>query len=142
MTFRVGQIWILSIFMISLLLQLFLIAVDYGRNAIYPDDLRNLVVRFLAIYSVPLGVVISGIFAKSAPSTQLAPKRAFWVAISLAAVWNLLIVGRTLLFTISATDKVNALVEYVDAVVATSSFLTVAALTYFFTTDQEGKPHE
>jgi len=142
MTFRTAQLWILLIFIASLLLQLFLVAVDYGRNAIYSDDLRNLVVRFLAIYSVPLGVVISGIFAKSAPTEQLAPKRAFWVAVSLAAVWNLLIVGRTLLFTFSSTDAVSALVEYVDAVVATSSFLTVAALTYFFTTAPEGNRHE
>ena len=123
----------------SLVLQLSLVALSYGRSAIYSDDLRDLVVRFLAVYSVPLGAIISGIFGKSASSDLPAPERAFWVAVSLAALWNLLILGRTLLFTFSATDKVSALTEYVDAVVAASSFLTVAALTYFFTTDHEGK---
>lgn len=139
MKFRIAQVWILLIFLASLLVLLSLVAFSYEKQAIYSDDLRDLVVRFLAVYSVPLGVVISGIFGKAATPDRLAPERAFWVAIALALVWNFLILGRTLLFTFSANDRVTALVEYVDAVVGASSFLTVAALTYFFTTDQEGR---
>jgi hypothetical protein len=72
MQFRVAQVWILAIFMTSVVLELCLVGVSFIRGAIYADDLRDLTVRFLAIYSVPLGVVISGIFAKSASSKHRA----------------------------------------------------------------------
>jgi hypothetical protein len=138
MQFRVAQVWILAIFTASLVLELCLVGVSFIRGAIYADDFRDLTVRFLAIYSVPLGVVISGIFAKSASSNHLAPARAFWTAVLLAAVWNALILGRTLLFASSAEDQVTSLVEFVTATAAASSFLTVASLTYFFTVKKGG----
>jgi hypothetical protein len=138
MKFSVAQVWILLVFVTSLLLELVLVGVSYGQNAIYPDDLRNLAARFLAIYSVPLGLIISGIFGKSAAQERLAPARAFWVALALAVVWNLLLLGRTLLFAFAPEDRVGDLVEFVNGVSAAGSFLTVATLTYFFTTDEKG----
>ena len=135
MKFRTAQNWILLIFMASLLLELSLIGLTFGRGAIYPEDLRDITLRFLAIYSVPLSVVISGIFGKSAAPGRNAPIRAFWTAVLLATVWNALILGRTLFFASSADDRVASLVEYVTAIAGASSFLTVASLTYLFTTD-------
>jgi hypothetical protein len=137
MKFSVAQLWILSVFVASLLLELCLVGGSYARNAIYPQDLRDLAIRFLAIYSVPLGLIISGIFAKSDSSERVAPSRAFWTAIALAAIWNALILGRTLLFTFASEDQVSTLVDFISGVAAASSFLTVAALTYFFTTSND-----
>jgi hypothetical protein len=137
MKFSVAQFCILSVFVVSLLLALCLVGFSYGKNAIYAEDLRELTVRFLAIYSVPLGLIVSGIFAKSDSSKGVAPGRAFWTAIALAAIWNALILGRTLLFTFAAEDQVSSLVDFISGVAAASSFLTVAALTYFFTTNRD-----
>jgi len=133
MRFSVAQTWILLAFLTSLLLELLLVAVSFMKLAIYPLDLRDLAVRFLTIYSVPIGVIISGIFGKSPTANQIAPQRAFWTAFALSVIWNALILGRTLLFTFSSEDQVSSLVEYVNSVSAASSFLTVSALTYFFT---------
>jgi hypothetical protein len=135
MRFAVAQTWILVLFLGAFLTELSLVGVSYLRQQVYSPDLLDLAQRFLAIYSIPLGVIISGIFAKSASGDRVAPKTAFWIAIALAAVWNLLILVRTLLFTFSAEDRVGSLLDYVNGVAAASSFLTVAALTYFFTTD-------
>jgi len=137
MKFSVAQLWILSVFVSSLLLELCLTGVSYAKNAIYTQDLRDLAVRFLAIYSVPLGLIISGIFAKSDSSKRVAPNRAFWTAMALAAIWNALILGRTVLFTFAAEDQVSTLLDFITGVAAASSFLTVAALTYFFTTSND-----
>lgn len=133
MKFAVAQIWILAVFVVSLLLELSLVGASLATNAIYPQDLRDLTVRYLAIYAVPLGVIISGTFAKSRSSQRTAPIRAFWAAVVLAAIWNALILGRTLLFTFSSGDQISSLVDFVGGVATASSFLTVAALTYFFT---------
>src|SRR5271169_2037411 len=109
MKFSVAQVRILSVFIASLLVGLSLLGVSFAKNAIYSQDLRDLAVRFLAIYSVPLGVIISGIFAKSDSSDRLAPRLAFWTAIALAVIWNALILGRTLLFTFTSEDQVSSL---------------------------------
>jgi hypothetical protein len=135
----VAQTWILLVFLAALLIELSLVGLSYQRREIYAQDLLDLALRFLVIYSVPLGVIVSGIFAKSASADRVAPKTAFWIAVALAAVWNLLILVRTLLFTFSRDDRVGSLVDYVNGVAAASSFLTVASLTYFFTSDPERK---
>jgi hypothetical protein len=136
MKFRVAQLSILSVFMTCLLVDLTLIAVSYGRNAIYSDNFKDLSVRFLVIYSIPLGITISGILGKGISAARMAPKGAFWVAVALAIAWNVPILARTIMFTFSADDRVASLTDYIDAVASAGSFLTASALTYFFAAEQ------
>jgi hypothetical protein len=130
---------ILLVFVLSLLAVLSLVSVSYARKAIYSQDLRDLVVRFLAIYSIPLGVIIPGIFGKVSSRGRLAPPRAFWTAVALALIWNLLLMGRTVFFTFAAEDQVSSLLDFINTVATASSFLTVGALSYFFASDPDEK---
>jgi hypothetical protein len=130
---------ILLVFVISLLALLCLASISYAQRSIYSSDLRDLVLRFLAIYSVPLGVIIPGIFGKASSGKHLGPRRAFWTAIALALIWNLLIIGRTALFTFASEDRVSSLLDFINTVATASSFLTVGALSYFFASDQGEK---
>ena len=130
---------ILLVFVLSLLAVLALVSISYAQRAIYSSDLRDVVVRFLAIYSIPLGVIIPGMFGRASSGKRLAPRRAFWTALALALIWNLLIIGRTVFFTFATEDQVSSLLDFINTVATASSFLTVGALSYFFATDQGEK---
>ena len=60
MRFAVAQTWILVVFLATFLIDLSLAGVSYLRHEIYAPDLLDLALRFLAVYSIPLGVIISG----------------------------------------------------------------------------------
>lgn len=142
MRFRRAQSQIFLVFAGSLLLGLALAVVSYARGQIYAEDLREISVRFLAVYSAPLGIIISGSLGRVATDRRSAPTKAFWTAMALAITWNALILGRTLLFAFGKEDRVTWLIDYVGTVASAGSFLTAATLTYFFAADQPGSRHD
>jgi len=122
----------MSIFLLSLLVQLgsfFLV-----RTRMWPDEFQDLLLKLLAIYSVQLGVVLGGIFAQ--PKSPLADPAPWlvWTALLLVLIWNLLLVWRSLAFTLAGaeTDSVADLIKYLDGVSSAGSFLVAGGLAFFF----------
>lgn len=132
MTVRNAQLLLLALFLGSLLIHLAGFGYTVVAEMIYLDDLQKLATRILAIYSVPLGVIVGGIFGGSGRRIGRAPSPTLWAAIALCAMWNLLLLSRTLIFTVAAQDSIASLVAYVDAVAAAGTFLISAALAYYF----------
>jgi hypothetical protein len=103
------------------------------RQHMWPQDLQTLLLKLLAVYSVPLSVILGGIFGQSRkPLTNPSPAVA-WTAIVLAVLWNLLLVWRSISFTLASVDSVSDLVEYLDAIASAGTFLVAGALAFFFT---------
>lgn len=142
MTLARARILLVSIFVGGLVLQSVCILIVYAKSAISSNDVTNLLVKMLGIYSVPLAVILGGIFARPAKSSQAgaseaAPSTAFFVSVGLALVWNALILWRGVSFSVAAfnpaiKDDVNLFTSYVDGISKASSFLVAGALAYFF----------
>jgi hypothetical protein len=132
MNVRHAQITLVALFMISLLLHLGCFGYSYISDAIYADDLQTLAVRILAVYSVPLGIMVGGIFGGSAKPADKAAGSTLWTAVALSLLWNVLLVFRSISFALSEQDSIASLLDYVDAVAGVATFLIGGALTYFF----------
>jgi hypothetical protein len=109
-----------------------IIIYTYLSGAIYSEDLQNLSLVILTVYSVPLGVVIGGIFGKRHNKQIPAPMVAFYTALCLTLIWNLFLLVRTVAFGVAEQDSVASLTGYLTTVSSSGSFLVGGALAYFF----------
>lgn len=132
MSLRRSQLALLALFMIGLVVHLACFGSAFLAGAVYAEDLQTLAVRALAVYSVPLGVIVGGIFGGKADPAARASPGIFWTAAGLSLLWNLLLLTRSLIFVIAEYDTVGSLLAYVDAVSAAGTFLIGGALAYFF----------
>jgi hypothetical protein len=132
---------LVSIFVGGLVIQAIAVIITYSKGAIAYEDLTNLLLKLLAIYSVHLGVIFGGIFAQQQDAqkkSQTAPKTAFWLAVVLASIWNLLLLWRGISFGMAAfnpdsEDNVDRLSSYLQSISSASSFLVTGSLAFFFT---------
>lgn len=127
-----AQITLLAMFLASLLLHLVLFAYTFIAGAVYVEDVQTLAVHILSIYSVPIGIILGGIFGGTAKSKKRAPSSTLWTAIALSILWNVLLVFRSLTFAIVDNDSIMSLLNYIDTVAGAGTFLIGAALAYFF----------
>jgi hypothetical protein len=132
MTIRHSQLALLGMFLIGLVIHLVCFGYSFLIGAVYVEDLQTMAVRTLAVYSVPLGVIVGGIFGGAAEQTANASSGTFWTAAGLSLLWNILLLARSLVFVIAAQDSITSLFGYIDAVSAASTFLIGGALAYFF----------
>jgi hypothetical protein len=141
MTMNQARFALLGVFVGCLVVQLG--AFFMTRSKMWPEDFLSLTLKLLAIYSVQLGVVIGGIFAQ--PRTPMAdpPAGLTWTALALAALWNFLLVWRSVSFSIAPQDSVGDLIKYIDTIGAGSSFLVSGVVTFFFGrgTEASGSGH-
>ena len=132
MIIRHAQLMLLALFVIALMLHLACFGYTFLAQAIYVEDLQRLAVRILAIYSVPLGVIVGGIFGASGRAAARARSSTLWAAAALCLLWNLLQLSRSVLFALAKQDSIASLLEYEDAVAAAGTFLISAVLAYYF----------
>jgi hypothetical protein len=133
---------LVGIFLCCMILECVCILTVYSKAAITSDDVATLLVRVLEIYSVPLAVILGGIFARPPSPTQTgiiesAHPTAFWVAVALAVVWNALLLWRGAAFSVAAfrpsiEDNVTLFISYLEVVSKAGLFLVAGALAYFF----------
>jgi hypothetical protein len=128
-----ARLALLGLFLLSMAVNMIVVGVSYLRGGFYAAHLQQLILAVLSIYSVPLSAILGGMFAQRSDSERPISNPAFWVAFAVAAAWNLLLVGRAILFGLAREDSVADFAGYLGAVSAASSFLVVGALAYFFT---------
>jgi hypothetical protein len=107
-------------------------ALFHVRTSMWPEDFDKLILRMLAIYSAPLGIVLGGMFSLPKNPLPTPPPALTWSAMALAVLWNLLLVWRTLSFSLAAEDSATDLVKYLDSIAAASSFLVAGVIVFFF----------
>ena len=132
MTLEQLQSILLSLFLAFLVVCCAAVIYTYSCGEIEPASLRQLLLKLLAVYSVHLSVVIGGMFAVRAGGSSVNAAKFAWSAVALALAWNLLITARVGLFAFQNLDSVDALVEYIDTIAASSAFLVLGVITFFF----------
>jgi hypothetical protein len=130
MSMNRAKFLLMGIFVAFLVVQLG--ALFHVRNGMWAEDFEKLLLRVLAIYSAPLGVVLGGMFAQPKTSLAAPPPALAWSALALAVLWNLLLVWRTISFSIAGEDSATDLMKYLDSVAAGSSFLVAGVIAFFF----------
>ena len=109
------------------------------REAMWPDELQKLLLKLLAIYSVPLAVVVGSVLAQRNSGTRKVATGPMWLAIALTLTWNVLLLARSVAFAVAAHDSVSALISYLDSVAEGSSFLIAGVLAFFFERAAQGE---
>ena len=122
---------LLAIFVLCLAIQL--IAFLMVGHRMWPEDLQSLLLKLLAIYSVHITVILGGMFAQPSGRLEDPPSSLAWTAISLAVLWNALLIWRSLSFSMAPKDSVADLMKYLEGVASASSFLVTGTLAFFFT---------
>ena len=135
-----AQLWLLSIFLFFFAVQTVLLVVCQVTNGIGAEKLKDLIVQLVTIYSIPLSVIIAGIFAKRRRAAKL--DGIFYASVVLAILWNSLFAWRTVELTLAAIgvgeDKAKDFSEYIESVSKVSTFLISGLLTYYFAKAPEG----
>ncbi len=121
---------LLSIFTVCLAIQL--AAIIAVRQRMWPEDLEQLALKLLGMYSVHLGVILGCIFAQSHTRSRVVPQGVAWTAILLSVFWNLLLLWRSISFSMAEQDSVTDLVNYYEKIASHSSFLVAGAVAFFF----------
>jgi hypothetical protein len=121
---------LLGIFLGSLVVQLIIFFAL--RQRMWPEDFQALVAKALAIYSVHVGVILGGIFTRPKGRFPKAAAPLAWTALSLAALWNLLLLGRTASFGMASEDSPTELIKYFEAIGSGGSFLVSGVMVFFF----------
>jgi hypothetical protein len=130
MSMNQARFGLMGIFLACLVLQIgayFLV-----RGKMWPEEFLSLLLKLLGIYSVQLGVVLGGIFAQPKAPLAKPPSGLAWTALGLAALWNLLLVWRSISFSLAPSDNVADLTKYLDTISAGSSFLVAGVVAFFF----------
>ena len=130
---RSARIILLGLFAGCLTIAVLLIGMTYLRGVIYGRHLQQLVLAVLSVYSAPLGTILGGIFAQRQERDRAASSSAFWIAIVVALIWNLLLLVRVVIFAAASNDRVDDFTGYLTSVAAASSFLVVGSLAFYFT---------
>jgi hypothetical protein len=121
---------LLGIFIFSLAVHLAAFAAVSGK--MWPDEFDALVLKVLSIYSVHLTVILGAIFAQPKGPLEDPPAPLAWTAIGLALLWNLLLLWRSVYFSLATQDSVTDLIKYLDQIGSSSSFLVAGATVFFF----------
>jgi hypothetical protein len=121
---------LLSIFGFGLILQV--VCFINCRERMWPDEFNMLIIKLLTIYSVQLGVMIGGIFSQATTTKSDTSTLLNWTALVLVGLWNVLLIWRSVAFSIATQDSVSDLTRYLDGVGSESAFLVVGVLAYFF----------
>jgi hypothetical protein len=129
-----AQLWLLSIFLSFFAFQTVLLVVCQVSNGIGADKLKDVIVQLITIYSIPLSVIVAGIFAKRRRKAKL--DGIFYASVVLAILWNGLFAWRTCELALAAIgvgeDKAKDFSSYMESVSKASTFLISGLLTYYF----------
>jgi len=130
MTMNRARYGLMGIFAASLVIQLTCFFVVRGR--MWPEDFNGLILKLLEIYSAQLGLVLGGIFSQINNPRSDPPAAICWTAMTLVTLWNLLLVGRSMSFSVAQQDSATDLIKYFDTVGSGSAFLVAGAVAFFF----------
>jgi hypothetical protein len=122
---------LLLLFVGSLVLHFCICACSYLKGMMYAEDFESLTLQILAIYSIPLGVILGAFFAQGklpVPSGS----SAFHAAFVLSFLWNALLIVRSLIFLFGKEDFVGDFTSFLQKASAASSFLIAGVLSFFF----------
>lgn len=136
MTITRARVCLLSVFLTALILQSVAMAYAFLKSRIYSNELSDLILALLQIYSVHLAICIGGIFGGffvgSSKTTKLTPNNYFWIAFLLVLVWNLFVVWRSVAFGFVGVGTVPEVGDYLKQVSAYSTWLVAGCLTFYF----------
>jgi hypothetical protein len=136
MTPRRTRSTILFVFLGCLALNVIIFA--SSQSSVWPEEFQATLLKILSIYSVPLAVILGGFFAQPRAGSR-ASASLCWAALILAVCWNILLVWRTIAFSLASDDSVSDLTKYLEAVSSAASFLIVGSLAFFFGKTAEEK---
>jgi len=141
MNIKTARILLTTVFLVAFLVQVGAVFYSLWQGTIYSVDLTSFLTKLLAIYSVHLTVILAGIFAQHQREGpyQMDSAAPFWLALSVASIWNLLLVVRTLGFAFGSRDSIDDLVTYLTTISSSGSFLVAGALTYCFSKRPAGR---
>ena len=129
---------LMGIFVTGMVVQI--VAFFLVRTKMWPDEFLSLLLKLLGLYSVQLAVVIGGIFAQRGAKLANPPAALAWSALALAALWNLLLVARSISFSVAPADSVSDLIKYLDTIASGGSFLVAGVVTFFFGKGTDSEP--
>lgn len=126
---------LVATFLAGFAVQTLAVGVMWMRGAMYGDQLTRVLTSLLTVYSVPLGVIVGGVFAQE---TRRPNQRHAVLAVALAGIWNLLLVARTLSVGPGGggTDPIVELTDYWSSVSSGGAFLIGGVLAYFFASQE------
>lgn len=132
MRIKTVRLWLLFLFVASLVAHFGVFAYTYFTEAIYADNFEGLTLQILAIYSIPLGVILGAFFGQGDQKEACADPSAFYAAFALSILWNGLLLVRTFVFGFAEEDLVGDLTGFLQNTSAASMFLIAGALAFFF----------
>jgi Zn-dependent protease with chaperone function len=135
MTLVKARVTLFVVFLAGFFLQYGVIVYAFLKKRIYSDELSDLTFILIQVYSVPLAIVIGGIFSgltRSGSSAKSTPRYYFVIAFLLVLAWNLLLIWRSTAFGLLAAGTVTDIADHLKQVSAYGSWLLAGCLAFYF----------
>ncbi len=133
-----AQIGIAVVFIAGMFLNVVAVLIAYVHHAIYFENVKDLLITLLAVYSGPLAIVFAGVFAKRGVALRRPALTTFWFAVCVSIAWNLFLVGGSVGLVAAAFGNsakegaVEEFTSYLRTISSSATFMVSGALTYFF----------
>lgn len=132
---------LLFTFLFSLILQILLFYMLAIADIVPYASLANLSTNILKIYSTHLALIFSSFIFSDSRKIKVSSKL-YYLSMTVALFWNILLISRTLIFLIDATflsnrDKLAYVIAFHNEVSELSSFVIVGLIAYFFQSKEE-----
>ena len=135
MTLLKARLTLFVVFLSGFFLQYGAIVHAFLKRRIYSDELSDLTLILIQVYSVPLAIVIGGIFSgltHSSSSAKATRRYYFAIAFLLVLAWNFLLIWRSTAFGLLGGGTVTDLADHLKQVSAYGSWLLAGCLAFYF----------
>lgn len=130
---------IFSIFLISLLLSMVLVATTFITDILYFDESLKVAGEIGKIYAVNFAVILPGVYTNTFDGNQKVSKLSFYSAAILSIIWNLVVIGMCFAlwwFGSKGSMHIGDFFSFSGTYVENASFLITAGLAFFFINQQ------
>ena len=131
MKVRSAQGGLAALFLTCLSIQTAMFFGLVARHALKWEEAWPLLKGLLVVYSVPLAVILGGVFANTHTPQSRPRASTVWLALAVSALWNALLVVPALIYFVSS-DSSPSSIELALKNSASANFLVAGALAYFF----------
>ena len=132
LSYRHTRTGLIVVFILGFFANVLSILYLYFNGGLEDYDATNTIVVTAEIYSIPLGVILAGIFAQNRDPDEPVNRNIFLVAIVMSLTWNLLLIWRSLAFVMASFPDITLYIDELKNLANKSLFMVAGILAYFF----------
>ncbi|MDR6943789.1 hypothetical protein [Mucilaginibacter pocheonensis] len=139
MKFNKAILIVFIVFLTAVILQIGMAYVTFLQGKIYADELGEILISFIKIYSIHISILFTGSFFTHLENKEKKiSSKILWVSLTLVCLWNAILITSCFILTqVSPPASYKGVIDFQEKIASASSFLITGILSYFFITKNQ-----